>query len=206
MATRIPLRDLEQAARDPSGYRTKMSATPSRRFRYGYFNVLRNAIRKFHATRENEAQARDYLEDGLAEFKSDSKKAETEDKFDWYVQEYRFRTPVTVETMGRIAVQLPLRVSSDVSCSGEITRLDIVPTGGYTGWLFRNDNIHGWSSELRMPLIQDALAQELGVGTEDISVGVYGFPERLIREKTYSADEVRAAYSSLDNVLAQLGF
>jgi hypothetical protein len=207
MPSRIPLGDLEQAARDPSGYRARMGGASRGGFTYGHFNVLRNAIRRFHGTHEDEVQARVYLENGLTRFRDTSKRAETMHQFNWYVEEYRSRRGwVTSETMGRIVVQLPPWVPAGLVCSGEVTRIDIVPSGGYAGWLFRNDDIADWRRERRMPLIQDTLAREMGVDTEEVMVGVYGFRQRVIEHTTYSIDEVESAYASLENLLRQLGF
>jgi hypothetical protein len=161
VTTRIPLSDLDQAARDPSGYRARMGAGSRGGFRSGYFNVLRNAIRRFHDAGEDEAQARDYLENGLTRFNDASKRSETMHQFDWYVEENHTRRGwVTSETMGRVVVELPPWAPADLVCSGEVTRIDIVPSGRLAGWLFRNDDVQGWHRELRMPLIQGALAHE----------------------------------------------
>jgi hypothetical protein len=204
---KLPLRDLEEAATDPIAYRTKMTSNnASSGPRYGYFNVLRNAIRRFHESGGNETAARRYLQDGIDSFVDNlAKREDTEDKLDWYIDIWRSSSLITVDTMSRITVPLPSRSSSDLTCSGEITRVDIVPTGGYAGWLFRNNNIDDWLNELRMPLIQETLAQTLGVSSSQVTVGVYGFPQRDVQQTTYAPSEIRAAYSSLDNLLTLLG-
>jgi len=57
-----------------------------------------------------------------------------------------------------------------------------------------------------MPLIQEALALEVGRDVEDVMVGVYGFQQRLVDQRTFSRDEVRSAYSKFEDLLRQLGF
>jgi hypothetical protein len=57
-----------------------------------------------------------------------------------------------------------------------------------------------------MPLIQDTLAHEMGLDVEEITVGVYGFQQQVVDQRTYSVGEVQAAYSRLDDLLGQLGF
>jgi hypothetical protein len=108
--------------------------------------------------------------------------------------------------MSRITINLPEWTPADLVISGEISRMDIEPSGGYAAWLFRNNDVQDWQRELRMPLIQETLAHEMGVPLEGVIVGVYGFRRRVVQHRTYSVGEVRLAYSSLGDLLRQLGF
>jgi hypothetical protein len=72
--------------------------------------------------------------------------------------------------------------------------------------LFWNNDVQGWDRELRMPLIQEVLAREMGVPLEEVMVGVYGFRQQVVDQRTYSVSEVRSAHSSLEDLLIQLGF
>jgi len=84
---------------------------------------------------EDAVQARSYLEDGLAGFRDASKRTKTMERFDWYVEEYQSRTGwVTTETLRRIVVDPPTWTPADLVISGEVPRMDLVPTGGYAGW------------------------------------------------------------------------
>ena len=206
MTTRIRLSDLELAARDPVGFRVSMDAPSSSRYRYGYFNLLRNTIRRFHDNGGDAHHAMTYLEAGLTRFRDAARRSETVNQFEWYVEEHRRNGRITVEVMGRVEARRPAWAPQDLVCSGEITRLDIVPGGGPAGWLFRNSSIAGWDQELRMPLIQEALAFEVGRDVEDVMVGVYGFQEQIFDQRTFSRDEVRAAYLRFEDLLRQLGF
>ena len=67
-------------------------------------------------------------------------------------------------------------------------------------------NVQGWNRELRIPLIQEVLAHEMGVPLEEVMVGVYGFRQQVVDQRTYSVGEVRSAYSLLEDLLRQLGF
>lgn len=206
MTTRIRLSDLERAARDPAGFRAGMDAPSRSEYRYGYFNLLRDTIRRFHDNGGDEYQARMYLESGLTRFKDADKKLRTMRQFEWYIQEYRSSGFVAVEVMGRVEARLPEWAPQDLVCSGEITRLDMIPGGGLAGWLFRNNDISGWDQELRMPLIQEALALEVGRDVEDVMVGVYGFQQRLVDQRTFFQGEVRSAHRRFEGLLRQLGF
>lgn len=123
------------------------------------------------------------------------------------MEEYqRRRGWVTTEIMRRIVIDLPLWAPADLVISGEISRMDIVPTGGYARWLFRNNDVRGWDRELRMPLIQETIAYEMSVSLEEVMVGVYGFQQQVTDQRNYSIDEVRSARLSLEDLLRQLGF
>jgi hypothetical protein len=59
----------------------------------------------------------------------------------------------------------------------------------------------GWREDLRMPLTQEVLAQETNTTTDEIIVGVYALRERDVEQTTYSAAKIRAARSSLEDLL-----
>jgi len=56
--------------------------------------------------------------------------------------------------------------------SGRIDRFDIDPTGGYLATNFETIS-SDWSSRLRVPILQQALADELGCPASEIKVGVF---------------------------------
>jgi hypothetical protein len=55
-----------------------------------------------------------------------------------------------------------------------------------------------------MPLIQEAVAQELSAPTDEVTVGVYAFGNRFVEPTTYSASEIAAARSDLAAILRKL--
>jgi hypothetical protein len=204
VSPRLPLRELEEASTDPVGYRTKLYGPPRQAQGSIYFNALRNAIFNFHKPRWTAAQAESYLEDRLAGASNEARKAETLDQFRWYLEQHTALGWPKALTRLNLSISLPPQAPTDLSLPGQVARVDFVPSGGYAGWLFVSGNARGWRLELRMPLIQEALAQKMSVTTDEIIVGVYAFQSRSVEHTSYSAAEVRAARSSLEWVLQRL--
>lgn len=204
MSPRLPLRELEEANADPAGYRAKLYGPPRQAQGSIYFNTLRNAIFNFHKPQWTAAQAESYLEDRLASAANPSKKAEVSDQFRWYVSEYetlgwtKFLTRLTVD------ISLPAHAPADLAISGQIARVDLVPSGGYAGWRLLSGDGRGWRRELRMPLSQEALARKMNVPIDEIIVGVYAFRSRSVEHASYSATEVREAHLSLERIVERL--
>jgi hypothetical protein len=204
VSPRLPLRELEEANADPARYRAKLYGPQRQAQGSIYFNTLRNAIFNFHKPQWTAAQAESYLEDRLASAANTLKKAEVLDQFRWYVREYEALGWTTFLTRLNVDILPPSRAPADLSISGQIARVDLVPSGGYAGWIFVSGDAHGWRQELRMPLVQEALAREMNVTTDEIIVGVYAFKSRSVEHTSYSAAELRAVRSSLEQLLQRL--
>ena len=202
---KLPLRELEEAIRNPSEYRSKLSHPTVSFFKYSYYLALRNAIFRYHQPGITPLQAREYLEDQLSKFKNSFRVEDTFDQYEWYVAHHANCGLTTFET--RLTVQVPMtsKPTADIKCSGQLGRLDIRPLGGYAAWLFRSRDHLNWTSELQMPLIQYAVAHALGVDAAEITVGIYSFDERFVDEYIYSQIEISVAYSKLDQLLTSLG-
>ncbi len=95
---------------------------------------------------------------------------------------------------------------AEIICSGRVWRLDLVPSEGYAGWIFRSQDSRGWDAELRMPLIQEALAEVLDVPSRSVRVGVYAFGDRRSESRVYTSPEIRSARRRFAKLLANLGF
>jgi hypothetical protein len=55
-----------------------------------------------------------------------------------------------------------------------------------------------------MPLIQEALAEEMNVPTVEAIVGIYAFGDRTVDRTSFTADEIAKARSSLKGLLRRL--
>lgn len=204
MSPRIPLGDLKKASEDPTKYRAKLSNFSGGYRGSVYFNALRNAIFNYHKPDWTATQAEQYLERSLENHPNALRKAEVSEQLRWYVGEYVARGWTTFRTRLNVSVPLPSWASSDLSVSGEISRIDLVPSGGYAGWLLLSGNAGAWRDELRMPLIQKMLAQEMNITSDEITVGVYALREGKVEHTSYSAREIKTAHFSLENLLLEL--
>jgi hypothetical protein len=204
VSPRLPLRELEEANADPVGYRAKLYG-PARQAQGSiYFNALRNAIFNFHKPQWTAAQAGSYLEDRLANAANAPRIAEVLDQFHWYLEQYRALGWATALTKLNVNISLPPWAPADLSISGQIARVDFVPSGGYAGWIFVSGAARGWRQELRMPMVQEALAGEMNVTTDEVIVGIYAFQDRFVEHTSYSATEIREARTSLEGLLQRL--
>jgi len=95
----------------------------------------------------------------------------------------------------------------ELICTGQIARVDLVREGGYAAWLLRNATSDGWADELRLPLIQNALATAvLNVNISEVSVGVYAFEDRQVHLRCFSSAEIEDAERQFDMLLRALGY
>jgi hypothetical protein len=160
-----------------------------------------------HKTNGNIGQARAYLQARLSRFLDRMRCIEMTDQFEWYAQEYLNRGWLTFETRLRVVIPLPSWVPPDLVCSGEVTRIDLVPAGGYAAWLIRSRGAQDWIQELCMPLVQHALAHgALGAPASEIQIGIYSFAEQFVDLCSYSPTEIDQARLDLDGLLRSLGF
>lgn len=205
---RISFRDLNEAIVHPRVFRRRLRGPqgPPPFFRYSYYNVLLNSIFHFHNCQNDPNQGEDYLVDRLSAFKSDVRKEIISDQFRWYVEDYLNKNVTTFEVRQNIKIIPEIPLQTGTTISGQISRIDIVPTGGYAAWLFRNGNPYGWEQEFCMPLIQYELANRiLRVPSDEISIGIYSFTERVIDQHCYSVQELQNAKDNLDRLLRTLG-
>jgi hypothetical protein len=202
---RLPLGDLEAALKDPRDYRNKIDDARSSRFRASYFGFLRFALLKYHDLNDI-VEARRYLVERLERFKSAKRRAETLKQFEWYVEEHIGRNWPTFRTRLRVQVLLPNWAPGNLRCSGEITRVDIIPQGGYAAWLLKSREPNGWEQQLQMPLIQDTLSRLLKAPAEEVQVGIYSFQERLVASRVYTFREIQRSHDILNNLLREMGY
>lgn len=203
---RLPLGDLEEASADPAKYRARLLGAPRQGGGPTHFNALRDAIFRFHRLGESFTEIERYLEERLSRFRDPSRREETLNQFRWYVEEYTslmYSGWITFRTRLNVALPLPSRAPADLICSGQIARADIAPSG-YAAWMFLSGDAGAWHQELRMPLIQEALAREMNAETDDVIVGVYAFRERSVQRRRFSAGEISSARASFEELLRRL--
>lgn len=205
----IPLRDLEAARRDPGGYRREsIDSSAGRGFGPTYSAAVRHATSRYHKVQDG-AQARRYLEDMLNRqgLQRRDRVDEAIEQLDWYVGEHISRSWPLVRVRERIVVPLPPRAPHDLVCSGEVFRLDMDPNGGYAGWLLLQKRPTAWRDQLRFPLIQLVLSQEvLNAPVDEVAVGIIALADRAIESHTFSPSELSDAELLLDQLLARMGY
>jgi hypothetical protein len=203
---KIPFGELKEARDNPLAYRAKLlnpelESGPH----FGFANVLLNAVHEFNKT-GNETAARNYLSANLERFKNSRKKAETESKLEWYIEETNALGNVVVKSRQKLSIALPARVQNNIRCSGEISRIDVVPAGGYAAWLVKNKSTENWDNDIQMPLLQREVSKLLGVTYGEVSIGLYSFSDKLVVSKSFGRFGIRRAEKQLDTLLLSLGY
>lgn len=205
---RLSLGDLEAAQKNPRVFRQMLDTDEPGSFGETYVGALRQTIFYHYHRTGDPAEARAYLEQRMensTRLRSVARRFDTLDQLDWYVEEHRTRGWVT--SQAPLNIEVSLRRASELRCSGQIGRIDLVPSGGYAGWLFINDLENDWKTQLRFPVVQHTLAtQVLDVATEEIHVGVYDLQNRRVELTQYSSDDLTKARKKLGRLVKDLGY
>lgn len=179
---RVSHRDLATCERDPRTWLLAARAPKHGRKR-GYDEVVRRSIYAFH--KENDAGvARRYLLDAIARAplvdRARIRKAvETLDAYlRWYPAAGFFRAECGV----RVLLSIP---GLALEMGGEVSRVD-VRTDGYAGVLLGTHEAT-WGSELRMPLLQEALALRYKRDVSEFAVGVQRLDGSGLELRRYSS-------------------
>ena len=206
---KLALGAIQDALANPAAFRARADAGNGGSFGYTYANALRNAIYRYHRTM-NRDDAAEYLEATIrnsARLKSDKRRLETVEQMDWYIDQHAALGWPTFDTRVRVRISVPARASESLICTGEVGRIDLVPSGGYAAWLFVSSLNSEWKNELRLPLLQSTLAgHTLGVPNDEIQVGAYDFENRQVVRTSYADSVIRAARRRFSRLVADLGF
>lgn len=205
---RLPLGQLEEALANPPSYRQKMDAAGESSFGETYIGILRHAIFRYHKTHDR-ADAMAYLQhrfDNSSRLHNVSREFDTIGQLDWYMDEYERGGGPTVQTGLRLVVPVA-GARGDLKCSGEVTRVDLIPSGGFAGLILANEIEAGWTRQLRFPLIQITLAEEtLGIAASQVRVGIIDPSNRRLEMHSYRSRELTDARRRLGELTTALGF
>jgi hypothetical protein len=86
---------------------------------------------------------------------------------------------------------------------GRIDRFDMRISGGYRATITQLDRSQ-WEDELRWPLIQKAIADELGASTGEIEVGVFYYEDASYSYRVFSDADIAAAEKEALTVLSEI--
>ena len=183
---KISHRELEECRRSPRAWwQGRQSASGFRSFGYG--QALLNAIHRYH--RANSARAaRSHLRQMIdRNFTNDRRIEELEADFESYIRWHR-RSGIIVADSN---IRLSYSIGAFLDLGGLISRLDITDAG-YRAVILGAGRPN-WSSELRMPLIQSAIALKYGRPVEEVAVGVQEPNGRALEEEIYTSAQIAGA-------------
>jgi hypothetical protein len=89
-------------------------------------------------------------------------------------------------------IRLTASNDPELILTGEVGRADLRGGGRYAAWLFA-DKPFDWRGELRMPLMQHAVAARHGVDSDVVSVGFYFFETAEHQEQAFARTQIEAA-------------
>jgi hypothetical protein len=86
---------------------------------------------------------------------------------------------------------------------GKIDRFDLRVAGGYRATMTQL-NQSAWQGELRWPLMQKAIASELGAPTSEIEVGVFCYADGTYGYRTFTDQEISSAETEALSVMNEV--
>jgi hypothetical protein len=201
---KVGLSELESARANPTGFARRRIEGSTGRPSLSRIRTVHLAAWRFHkGVRQDEV-----LEQFESMFRRNFTRLEMlpglSDQLDHYMRGFAASGTTVIEAPVR-RVQIPMPEGSIIT--GELSRLDLADHGRYAAWVFL-EAPHGWREELRMPLLQAAIADRLGVDPSAVSIGTYSFSLRLYDTAVFSRQQIRQAQleaSQLVRRLSELG-
>jgi len=181
--------ELEECFADPVSWVARKLATKGRP-RVGYDRVTKMAIYKYHAA-GSLALARQHLARLLNSYHLSSpiRAAQCEDRLEEYSAWFSAEQPMVVKCKHNIL----LDISSGWFLSGEVGRIDYLGEEyDYRGVLLESsDDV--WMEDLRMPLLQRALADAFHRRDEEFCVALQGLDGMMLDVRSFSYAEIEDA-------------
>jgi hypothetical protein len=195
--------ELEKCLANPRSWLAQMISPPPGGPRTGYDGATKLAIYKFHVT-DSASQAQHHLSQLLSRLRltntllTDRAMANLDSYIEWCVR----HSPV----VSGWRLRLDYDLGNNFELGGEISRIDVdIGSEGYRGVLLGNRPTD-WRRQLRVPLIQRALAAELQRPESEISVGfqnidgtqleLISFPRLVLDEAENRARRLALALSN----------
>lgn len=163
-------------------------ASPKTGFKMSYKRVLKYAIGKYHKT-TSPLDARHHLKLLIAKhnLKTQERIDEVEVALDLYMKWHQDSEISTADSNTPIL----LDVGGYLELSGLVSRVDVTDSG-YQGILLGTKDAR-WKDQLRMPLIQKALAEKYVRPVQDVMVGIQAIDGSSLEVVTFSPSQIREA-------------
>jgi len=195
--------DLETFRANPKAYVAQMRA--AKHFRQSMYRYWQLAVRAFHKEGLGVSVAIERLEDSLRSHFAQNKVNERRiEDFSGQLARYI----ASFNTLGVVPVdiqpQLNMPLDETRYLTGEIARVDLIPSSsGYGVYVFlRGDG--DWRRELRFPLLQAHFADEYACSLQEVRVGVYSVDRGVHEHFTYPLRDVDAAMAEIRGLLRRI--
>ena len=163
---------------------------PAAFFSFGYNQALLHAIQHYHRSLGDAGSARRYLQESVdRNFENEVRSEEIKEWLDAYIKWCRQSGVIVADSKFRVKLNLGVFLE----LRGEMHRLDVLP-GGYRALLF-GQYPRDWENQIRMPLLQGAVAVRYGRPMDHIIVGVQHLDGSDLVVRQYSQAEIATAES-----------
>jgi len=170
-------------------------AGPDPFFSYGYNQALLHSIHHYHRSSGDARSARRYLQASIdRNFENEARSEQIQEWLDAYIKWCRRSGVIIADSKFRIKLNLGVLLE----LRGEMHRLDVLPSG-YRALLL-GEYPSNWKNQLRMPLIQSAVAKRYGRPVDNIAVGVQQLDGSGLTVKEYSQAEIAKAESEFRSI------
>jgi hypothetical protein len=188
---------LDSCRKNPRSW-IQEQASPSFGPRFGYNQALTNAIHRFHKSGDAEGVHR-FLELSIERhFKDETRSAQIVEWLDSYIGWCRQSRVLVSDS--RFNIRLSCGVWLELS--GQIHRLDTV-NSGYRAILLGDYPVN-WRNQLRMPLLQRAIASRYERPEGEIEMGVQQLDGSGIDIQKYTSQEINAAKTEFKQLSSTL--
>jgi len=196
---RISHRELEELRNDLNSWVAKQKGDKGF-MRGGYSQGVKLAINYFHKTQSFE-EAYLYMIKYLDKSKLNnlSRRQEAENELASYCNWNKTDSAIMIERRPNIA----LKLSNEIILGGQVSRIDMDPENGKCRGILLSNFADNWRHELRMPLIQKAIAVRLQRDETDVMVGVQHVSGTSLQTHFYSSSEIAAAYSEASHLTSK---
>ena len=175
---RIRHRELEACRVSPGSWVASQQVPPAPR-KFGYGRALSLAICEFHKTESMGAATAKLNGYVTKNFTNEKRIEELYENLAIYAA--WFNQAGIISADANVRILFPNGVGWQLG--GLISRVDFTPTG-YRAILF-GKIVPGWQKELRMPLIQSAVAYKYGRPTSEVSLGMQELGSNTLEEKLF---------------------
>jgi hypothetical protein len=185
---------LDECRSNPRSW-VQAKAGPAPFFSFGYNQALLHAIHHYHRSNGDARSARQYLQECIdRNFENEDRSDQIKDWLNAYIKWYRQSGVIVADSKFRIKLNLGVFLE----LRGELHRLDVIPSG-YRALLL-GQYPRDWENQMRMPLLQGAVARRYGRPIGQIGVGVQHLDGSGLIAKQYSPAEIAKAESEFRNI------
>jgi hypothetical protein len=160
--------------------------------------ALKYAIHRYHKTEDAE-NARKFLQESVdRHFKNEARSTQILECLDRYMN-WCGQTGVVVSD-SKVPIKLNLGVWLELK--GEVHRLDVLESG-YRAILL-GEYPRDWSAQIRMPLLQRAVAYRYGRPAEAVSIGVQRFDGSGLVVQKFLQSQIQSAETEFKELSSRL--